>query len=418
MNRFPAHHPCFDPEVRHQFGRIHLPVAPKCNIQCNFCNRKYDCLNESRPGVTSAVLQPEQAILYLEEVLRQDPRITVVGVAGPGDPFANPKETMKTFRLIRERFPRLTICVASNGLNVTPYLKELADLHVSHFTVTMNATDPEVGARIYGWIRYAKSIYRGTAGAELLIARQLETIRQLKAYGCRVKVNSILIPGVNDREIEKVASKVGELGADYFNCIPVYPTAGTVFANVPPVSDQTVRDLRERLQQYLPQMAHCTRCRADAVGLLGEELSDESARLLADYSRRIPGLKQDRPYIAVASREGFLVNLHLGEAESLLIFAQTEQGLRLVESRSTPEPGGGKERWLKLAEILQDCRAVLASGAGDSPRQTLSEQGIQVIETAGIIEQVSQAVFNGTYVPAPRRFVCGESCRGDGLGCG
>jgi nitrogen fixation protein NifB len=418
MNRFPTHHPCFDPEVRHQFGRIHLPVAPKCNIQCNFCNRKYDCLNESRPGVTSAVLQPEQAILYLEEVLRNDPRITVVGVAGPGDPFANPKETLKTFRLIRERFPRLTICVASNGLNVLPYIQELAELNVTHFTVTMNAIDPEIGAKIYAWVRYAKSIYRGTAGAELLIERQLETVRQLKAHGFRVKVNSILIPGVNENEIERVASRVAELRADYFNCIPVYPTAGTIFEKVIPVSDETVNGLRERLKQYLPQMAHCTRCRADAVGLLGEGLSDETAQLLAEYSRKIPGLKQDRPYIAVASREGFLVNLHLGEAESLQIFAQTAQGLKMIETRTTPAPGGGKERWLKLAQILGDCRAVLASGAGESPRQTLSEQGIQVIETAGIIEQVSEAVFNGTFIPAPRRFVCGESCRGDGLGCG
>lgn len=51
-------HPCFNPAVKGQFGRVHLPVAPKCNIKCNFCNRKYDCINESRPGVTSNVLTP------------------------------------------------------------------------------------------------------------------------------------------------------------------------------------------------------------------------------------------------------------------------------------------------------------------------------------------------------------------------
>ena len=40
-------HPCFDADARHQFGRVHLPVAPACNVQCNFCDRKYDCPNES-----------------------------------------------------------------------------------------------------------------------------------------------------------------------------------------------------------------------------------------------------------------------------------------------------------------------------------------------------------------------------------
>jgi len=40
-------------------------VAPKCNILCNYCNRKYDCINESRPGVASAVLKPRRAIACL-----------------------------------------------------------------------------------------------------------------------------------------------------------------------------------------------------------------------------------------------------------------------------------------------------------------------------------------------------------------
>ncbi|HBS58203.1 MAG TPA: nitrogenase cofactor biosynthesis protein NifB, partial [Firmicutes bacterium] len=44
-------HPCYTAGAQH--ARLHLPVAPQCNIQCNYCNRKFDCLNESRPGVTS-----------------------------------------------------------------------------------------------------------------------------------------------------------------------------------------------------------------------------------------------------------------------------------------------------------------------------------------------------------------------------
>ena len=152
---------------------MHLPVAPKCNIMCNYCNRKYDCVNESRPGVTSAVLTPRQALAYLEQVLEAEPRITVAGIAGPGDPFANPQETMETIRLIRERFPELLICLATNGLGLPPYLQELADLRVSHVTVTVNAVDPEIGKKIYSWVRDGKVVYRGLAAAELLLCRQL-----------------------------------------------------------------------------------------------------------------------------------------------------------------------------------------------------------------------------------------------------
>ncbi len=87
-------HPCFNADTRHRTARIHLSVAPKCNIQCNYCNRKFDCMNESRPGVTSAVLTPKQALSYLERAIEKMPNIAVVGIAGPGDPFASPDETL------------------------------------------------------------------------------------------------------------------------------------------------------------------------------------------------------------------------------------------------------------------------------------------------------------------------------------
>jgi nitrogen fixation protein NifB len=146
-------HPCFNVNVKGECGRVHLPVAPKCNILCKYCNRKFDCVNESRPGVTSALLTPEQAVAYLEQVLAAEPRITVAGIAGPGDPFANPRETMETIRLVRERFPDLLLCLATNGLGLPPYVQELADLKVSHVSITVNAVDPEVGQHIYSWVR-------------------------------------------------------------------------------------------------------------------------------------------------------------------------------------------------------------------------------------------------------------------------
>lgn len=176
-----ASHPCFNVEVKGECGRVHLPVAPKCNILCNYCNRKHDCVNESRPGVTSAVLTPEQGISYLEQVLAREPRITVAGLASPGDPFANPRETMETLHLVRERFPNLLLCLATNGLGLPPYIQELADLQVSHVSITVNAVDPEIGRRIYSWVRNGKVVYRGLEAAKLLLSRQLEATAGVQA---------------------------------------------------------------------------------------------------------------------------------------------------------------------------------------------------------------------------------------------
>jgi len=37
-----ANHPCFNKDSVGTCGRVHLPVAPKCNVLCSYCNRKYD----------------------------------------------------------------------------------------------------------------------------------------------------------------------------------------------------------------------------------------------------------------------------------------------------------------------------------------------------------------------------------------
>lgn len=85
-------HPCYSEEAHHHYARMHVAVAPACNIQCNYCNRKYDCANESRPGVVSELLTPEEAAHKVLVVAGKIPQMTVLGIAGPGDPLANPEK--------------------------------------------------------------------------------------------------------------------------------------------------------------------------------------------------------------------------------------------------------------------------------------------------------------------------------------
>jgi nitrogen fixation protein NifB len=417
-----AAHPCFNTDARHRFGRVHLPVAPDCNVQCNFCKRIYDCANESRPGVTTALLSPKQALYYLERVLANDTRISVVGIAGPGDPFATPTLTMETLRLVRQQYPEMLLCVASNGLSVPPYAEELAALNVSHVTLTVNAVDPQIGARVYSWIRDGKRIYRGLPGAELLWTRQAEAIRLLKERDVTVKINTIIIPGVNDEHVVEVARRVAELGADIANCVPLYPVAGTPFAELETPPAERVAAIRADVSQYLPIMAHCTRCRADAVGLLGEPISAKMELTLLQAAAAPLDPAEERPHVAVATLEGVLVNQHLGEADRLCIYAREEAGFRLIETRSMPPAGGGPQRWLALADSLRDCRAVLVASAGQSPRAALAAQGIKLVMMEGLIEEGLDAVFRNVEVRAPlrkeHRCGSGAGCSGNGQGCG
>ena len=266
-----SNHPCFNDKIRHTFGRVHLPVAPRCNIQCNYCNRKYDCVNESRPGVTSALLSPRQSLCYLEYVMKKVHNISVVGIAGPGDPFANARETIETLELVREKYPEIILCLATNGLNIGPYIERLAELNVSHVTITINAVNVEIGAGVYAWVRFGKRVYGPSEGFEILLDEQLKAVRFLKQKGISVKVNTIIIPGINDCHIEAVAEKMSELRVDIHNCIPYYQNKGTVFENIKEPSPELVQKIRKRAGEYLTQMYHCVRCRADAVGLLGKD---------------------------------------------------------------------------------------------------------------------------------------------------
>jgi nitrogen fixation protein NifB len=415
-------HPCFNSDTRHKTGRIHLPVAPNCNIQCNYCDRKFDCMNESRPGVTSAVLQPKQALAYLDKVLERIPQLKVVGIAGPGDPFASPDDTLETLRLVREKYPEMLLCVASNGLNTAPYAEDLARLQVSHVTITVNTIDAAIGAKIYSWVRDHKTIYRGEAGARILLERQLASIKALKAAGVTLKINTILIPGINDDHVEVVAEEMRALGADVMNCIPLYPVAGTPFAEMEELPLSEVKKIRNKVSAIIPQMEHCTRCRADAVGLLGADQSAELVSLMRDSANGLLDDRSGRPYVAVASMEGILINQHLGEAEKLWIFEYDETKPKLVGMRETPERGDGNERWRNLSRSIEDCHSILINGVGRAPRWVLERSGLRVIEAAGLISQAMESLYRSGDVPVAMRKQfksCGPSgCQGTGTGCG
>ncbi len=415
-------HPCFNKAAKGSHGRVHLPVAPACNIKCNYCNRKYSCVNESRPGVTCGVLAPHQAATYVERVLAAEPRISVAGIAGPGDPMANAEKTLETMRLVKQRFPGLLLCLSSNGLAVPEHLDELAAVGVSHMTITVNAVDPAIGAQIYAWVKEGKVAYRGQEAARLMLERQAQAVAGLKERGIVVKLNTIVIPGINDHHVVEVARWGAELGADLMNLMPMYPTEGTPFEVLGEPSRPLMQALRTLCAPHMNQMTHCTRCRADAVGLLDKDRSGEMAGCLAACAELPLPRDAARPFVAVASREGVLVNLHLGQALEFQIWGPGTGGYDLIETRPAPPAGGGERRWRELAGLLDDCRNVLISGVGETPRAILAGAGVEPLEVSGFIQEALKAVYEGDDLSA-LRVRKGKVCRAaelgqGGMGCG
>ncbi|MDR2375654.1 MAG: radical SAM protein [Treponema sp.] len=414
-------HPCFNAGLRHSTGRIHLPVAKTCNIQCNFCNRRYDCVNESRPGLTSAVLSPFQALDYLGAVLQKIDNISVVGIAGPGDPFADGELTLSTMNMVHERYPDKLLCVATNGLALAAYAERLAELGVSHVTITCNAADPEIGGKIYAWVRYGPRVYRGREGAALLLERQIEGVKILKSLGITVKINTVIVPGLNEAQAIQVAEIMAGLGADIQNCVPMIPVAETPFEALGSPGAGLMTGLRLEAGKYLKQMSHCGRCRSDAAGLIGDQNQAGIAGLLEEAGTVKPSA--GRPCVAAASREGLFVNCHLGEASSFHIFALEHGRPVLREQRPAPAPGTGEARWEALADTLDDCFAILCGDCGESPRRILEKRGFALVRGEGLIRDIAGFVLKGKKVPniyqvKPGRRGAGEGCAGYGAGDG
>jgi nitrogen fixation protein NifB len=431
MSHLPDHirdkvknHPCYSEEAHHYFARMHVAVAPACNIQCHYCNRKYDCANESRPGVVSEVLNPQQAVKKVLAVAATIPQMTVLGIAGPGDPLANPERTFETFRMLSEQAPDIKLCVSTNGLSLPEQVERLSQYNIDHVTITINCVDPDVGAQIYPWIFWQNKRIKGREAAEILIAQQQKGLEMLVAKGILVKVNSVMIPGVNDKHLEEVSKIVKAKGAFLHNVMPLIAEAehGTFYGLTgqrSPSHDE-LQALQDACAGDMNMMRHCRQCRADAVGLLGEDRGaeftlDKIEAMDIDYAEAmkmraevhaainaeleskqaakshklvsIEGLKKSaaRPVLmAVATKGGGVINEHFGHAGEFLIYEASNDGVRFIGHRKTipyceggDTCGDGESALDRTIRELAGCEAVLCSKVGYEPWGPLEAAGIQ-----------------------------------------
>lgn len=261
-------HPCYSmgSPGEQRAGRLHLPVSPACNIACRFCRRDFNA-TEHRPGVAHSLLSPDKALGIVERALELCPSIQVVGIAGPGDTLAT-DHAINTFELVNQRFPSLINCLSTNGLLLPEKGERVVAAGVQTITVTVNAVDPNILTGICSGIVFHGTRLSGTAATNRLIRNQLAGIKLVTDLGAVVKVNTVLVPGVNDHHIADVARTVAEAGASLINVIPLIPEHELI-DNPAPTAEQ-ITQARADAERYLSVFLHCKRCRADACGVPGQ----------------------------------------------------------------------------------------------------------------------------------------------------
>ena len=440
-------HPCYSEEAHHHFARMHLAVAPACNIQCRYCNRKYDCSNESRPGVVSELLTPEQAVDKTLAVAAAIPQLSVVGIAGPGDPLANPERVFATFRALSERAPDLKLCLSTNGLTLSQHVDELVKHNIGHVTITINCIDPVIGEQIYSWIFWNHRRIRGRKAAEILIDQQLKGLTLLVERGVLVKVNSVMIPDINVEHLKEVNRVVKQKGAFLHNIMPLIarPEHGTfygVMGQREPTAEE-LQALQDACGGNMRMMRHCRQCRSDAIGMLGQDRSAEFSRnMLANRKmddraamqqrvqvqaairqklkqndrdnyngsvQRMPAMQRSiqnntaRPVlVAVASKGGGLINEHFGHAREFLLYQASPENVRFIGHRKADlycsglDQCGEAERVLaKTIQALAGCEILLCAKIGYEPWSHLEAAGIQPNSEHAMepIEEAVRAVY-------------------------
>jgi nitrogen fixation protein NifB len=232
-------------------------------------------LDEERPGVSSGILSPGDAVDTVRRALDLCPEITVVGIAGPGDTLAN-DSALEAFRAVHDVYPNLIKCLSTNGLMLPDRAEDLVEAGVSTVTVTVNAVDPEILSRVVSHIIYRGRVLEGT-DMRVLTQRQLEGIRAMSALGAMVKVNTVLIPGVNDNHIEDIARAAAAAGANIYNIIPLIPQREFIGTDAPDCD--MLRAAKDAGARHIEVFHHCKHCRADACGIPG----------VSDFSRKLYG---------------------------------------------------------------------------------------------------------------------------------
>jgi MoaA/NifB/PqqE/SkfB family radical SAM enzyme len=327
------------------------------------------------------------------------PDLTVAGFAGPGDALANFENLRETLRLIREYDPNVIFCIATNGLLLPRYVAELKNLGVSHVTVTVNAVDPAVGARIYQRVHYMGRTYTGLDGAAILLANQVAGIGMLTDAGMICKVNCVALRGINDNHVREVTKTAAELGAFMTNIMPHIPVKGSAFEGLERMTNKEIEVLRKQCGVNIRQMTHCRQCRSDAAGTLDGDISIEFGDAVPEKPESPPGITGFRTgksrRFAVATKSGAIVDTHFGHASEFHIYESDAADTRFVETRKVSRYCGGPEcddredRWESVIRAISDCEAVLALRIGPTPEKRLKENGIDVITT---YERVETAV--------------------------
>lgn len=171
---------------------LRISITDRCNLRCVYCMPEQ--------GVA---LSPKDELLSFEEIWRVAQAAHALGfrkfrVTG-GEPLVV-KNVLVFLQGLRRVTGDATLCLTTNGTLLGDYIDDLRDIGVSRINISLDTLDP---------VRFNRLARRDG------LPKVLAAIERAAAAGFeRVKVNAVIVPGVNEDDLVPIAGLAERLPID------------------------------------------------------------------------------------------------------------------------------------------------------------------------------------------------------------
>ena len=333
---------------------VTLPVA------ANSSYRRADAGDEKRKS-----LSPSEAVNWVEELGKGGKSIVGITLHGPGDVLTSWPQTKECIRLLQEKYSDIPLSMTTLGLSGLDKVNDIVDAGLKKVTLRVDAVSETTAKKIYSWLRPGKKTIPLAEGCALLLKDQPAFCKACTDKGVEVVIRT-KVDKANSAEVEAIAELFNKAGATSIEL------CGLVSKEVQDGVGAFLETKSITPEPIIPPPGSPEACISD------------SAKPTAD-----------RPNVAVASLSGMDVDIHLGQTSKFLIYGKDSGGLvSLLETRDAPAPGV-PDRWQVMAATLSDCFCLLATHAGQTPREELAAAGLKVILTDDQISGLVDTLYGG-----------------------
>ena len=157
---------------------IRVSVTSRCNFRCLYC----------MPN-TPFEWEPHENILRYEEMfeflkLAIDEGVNKIRITG-GEPLLR-KDLDVFIKMLHDYKPSLDLALTTNGYYLKEYAKKLKDVGLKRVNMSIDSLKPEIAAKI---------------AQKDVLSKVLEGLDEALKVGLKVKLNTVVMKGINDNEI-------------------------------------------------------------------------------------------------------------------------------------------------------------------------------------------------------------------------